>query len=130
MKLTISIFSERWYWCDWTSRTFDALHPWKASAIAEIENEGPGFAVKGKDIMAGACTVTTYKARRDNQVHEVILDGWQADGVAATRIMTFGQLTLFKIRTDYEDIYPEPYREAEREAEKEEAAKNKRRTKV
>ena len=102
--VTVTLNPDYWYWCAIPAHEIDILHPWPHAAICEVENDGSGFAVQGKDIAKGKCTIIKYTAKRDSIAREIAVDGWDHDGQPATRIRLFGKEVLFPIRTEYGDV--------------------------
>jgi hypothetical protein len=88
-KISFQIHESAWYWVGIPSFRLDWLRPWPAAAICEVENDGSGFAVNGKEIIKGACTRIEYTAKKDGVTREVDVDGWEADGHPGARITMF-----------------------------------------
>jgi hypothetical protein len=91
VKIKFQIHPEAWYWVTVPGFRIDWLRPWPAAAICEVENDGSGFAVSGKDIIKGMCTRIEYTAKKDGKTREIDVDGWEADGHPGARITMFGQ---------------------------------------
>lgn len=100
-RFTLNLNPALWYWCSIPGHEIDALHGWPHAAICEVENDGSGFAVQGKDIKKSACTIIEYTAKKDGITREIVIDGWGHKGQPATRLRMFGQDVLCTIRTEY-----------------------------
>jgi len=91
VTIKFQIHPDQWYWVGIPSFRLDWLRPWPAAAICEVENDGSGFAVSGKEIIKGACTRIEYTAKKDGKTREVDVDGWEAKGHPGAKITMFGQ---------------------------------------
>lgn len=100
----LTLNHDLWYWVAIPSHEIDVLHGWPHAAICEVENDGAGFAVQGKDISKGACTIIEYTAKRDGKARSIPVKGWGHEGKPATYLRIFGNDALCTVRTEYGEV--------------------------